>query len=115
MTVVTVTVVIFATVVILTVVTVAVGTLVIVTYFSKNNLTPRQQMRYSQGSFSQLSRCFFLHSALSLWQTRTIQYRRRLTGRLEWPEGPLKFWSSSLPHFKLTMLCLFIYLLIYSV
>ena len=58
MTVVTVTVVIFVTVVIVTVATVAVGTVVIVTYFSKNNLTPRQQMRYSQGSFLQFSRCF---------------------------------------------------------
>ena len=58
MTVVTVTVVIFVTLVIVTVATVAVGTVVIVTYFSKNNLTPQQQMRYSQGSFSRLSRCF---------------------------------------------------------
>ena len=58
MTVVTVTVVIFVTLVIVTVATVAVGTVVIVTYFSKNNLTPRQQMRYSQGSFSRFSRCF---------------------------------------------------------
>ena len=45
-TVVTVTVVLFVTVVIVTVVTVAVGTVVIVTYFTKNNLTPRQQMIY---------------------------------------------------------------------
>ena len=29
----------------------------IVTYFSKNNLTPQQQMRYSQGSFSRFSQC----------------------------------------------------------
>ena len=86
----------------------------------------------------------FLHSnwsllhCTSLWKTRTIQYRRRLAGRLEWPEGLWKFWSSSLlhqrgralalwrlnrawlgmtkfgylknkqGHFKLTMLCLFI-------
>ena len=57
-TVVTVTVVIFATVVIVTVAIVAAGTVVIVKYFSKNNLTPRQQMRYSQGSFSRFSRCF---------------------------------------------------------
>ena len=78
----------------------------------------------------------------SPWQTKTIQYRRHQTGRLEWPGGLWKFWSSSLPHprgralalwrlnrawlgmskfgylnkkqrhFKLTMLCLFIYLLI---
>ena len=52
------TVVIFVTLVIVTVATVAVGTVVIVTYFSKNNLTPQQQMRYSQGSFSRFSRCF---------------------------------------------------------
>ena len=58
-TVVTVTVVIFVTVVKVTVATVAVGTVVIVTYFSKINLTPRQQMRYSQGSFSRFLRCFF--------------------------------------------------------
>ena len=58
-TVVTVTVVIFVTLVKVTVATVAVGTVVIVTYFSKNNLTPRQQMRYSQGSFLRFSRCFF--------------------------------------------------------
>ena len=81
----------------------------------------------------------------ALWQTRTIQYWRRLTGRLEWPGGLWKFWSSSLPHqraralalwrlnrawlgmskfgylnekqghFKLTMLCLFIHLLIYYI
>ena len=65
-TVVTVTVVIFVTVVILvtvvivTVVIVTVATVVIVTYFSKNNLTPRQQMRYSQGSFLRFSRCFLV-------------------------------------------------------
>ena len=41
-TVVTVTVVMFVTVVIVTVSTVAAGPVVIVTYFSKNNLTPRQ-------------------------------------------------------------------------
>ena len=57
-TVVTVTVVIFVTLVIVTVATVAVRTVVIVTYFSKNNLTSRQQMQYSQGSFSRFSRCF---------------------------------------------------------
>ena len=57
-TVVTMTVVIFVTVVIVTVATVAVGTVVIATYSSKNNLTPQQQMRYSQGSFSRFSRCF---------------------------------------------------------
>ena len=44
---VTVTVAIFVTVVIVTVAPVAVGTEVIFTYFSKNNMTPRQQMRYS--------------------------------------------------------------------
>ena len=57
-TVVTVTVVIFVTVVIVTEATVAAGTVVIGTYFSKNDWTPRQQMRYSQGSFSRFSRCF---------------------------------------------------------
>ena len=57
-TVVTVTVVIFVTLVIVTVATVAVGTVAIVTYFSKNNLTPQQQMIYSQGSISGFSRCF---------------------------------------------------------
>ena len=41
-------------VVIVTVVTV----IVIVTSFSKNNLTPRQPMRCSQGTFSRLSQCF---------------------------------------------------------
>ena len=79
------------------------------------------------------------------WQTKTIQYQRHLTGRLKWPEGLWKFCSSSQPHqrgralalcrlnrawlgmskfeylskkqghFKLTMLCLFIYLWIYYV
>ena len=58
-TVVKVTVVIFVTLVIVTVALVAVGTVVIATYFSKNNLTARQQMRYSQGSFSRFLRCFF--------------------------------------------------------
>ena len=38
-----------------TVVTVAVVTVLIVTYFSKNNLTPQKQMRCSQGSFSRFS------------------------------------------------------------
>ena len=56
-TVVTVTVVTFVTVIIVTVATVPVGTIVIVKYFSKNNLTPRQQMRYRQGSFSRFSLC----------------------------------------------------------
>ena len=51
MTVLTVTVVIFVTLVIVTVATVAEGTVVIVTYLSKNNLTPQQQMRYSQGRY----------------------------------------------------------------
>ena len=64
-TVVTVTEVIFVTPVIVTVATVAVGTVVIATYFSKNNLTPRQQMRYSQGSFSQFSRCFFVEMEIA--------------------------------------------------
>ena len=41
-------------VVIVTVVTVVVR----VTSFSKNNLTPRQPMKYSQGSFLQFLRCF---------------------------------------------------------
>ena len=79
------------------------------------------------------------------WQTGTIEYRRRLRGRLEWPGGLWNFWSYSLlhlrgralalwrlnrawlgmsefgylnkkqGHFKLTMLCLFIYLVIYYV
>ena len=55
-TVVTVTVVIFVTVAIVTVATEAAGTVVIATYFNKNNLTPGQEMRYSQGSFSRFSR-----------------------------------------------------------
>ena len=62
-TVVKVTVVTFVTLLIVTVATVAVGTVVISTYFSKNNLTPRQQMRYSQGSFSRFSRCFLAASS----------------------------------------------------
>ena len=41
----------------MTVVTVAVMTVVIVTYFSKNNWTSQQPMRYSQGSFLQYSQC----------------------------------------------------------
>ena len=49
------------TVVIVTVVTVAVVTVVIVRSFSKNNLTPRQQMRCSRCSFSRFSRCFLLN------------------------------------------------------
>ena len=40
--------------------TMALVMVVIVTYFSKNNLTPQQQMRYSQGSFSRFSQCFSL-------------------------------------------------------
>ena len=44
-----------------TLVTMALVMVVIVTYFSQNNLTPRQQMRYSQGSFSRFSRCFFYY------------------------------------------------------
>ena len=40
------------------VVTVAVVTVVIMTAFSKNNLTPRQPMRSSQGSFSRFSPFF---------------------------------------------------------
>ena len=74
-TVVTVTVVIFVTlvivtVVIVTVVSVAAGTVVIVTYFSKNNLTPRQQMRYSQGSFLRFSLCLYSRSLcpVLLWK-----------------------------------------------
>ena len=51
--------VVIVTVVIMRVVTVAVVTVVIVTSFSKNNLTPRQLMRCSRGSFSQFSRCFY--------------------------------------------------------
>ena len=35
---------------------------------------------------------------LAHWQTRTIQYRRRLTGRLKWPGGLWKFLLSSLPY-----------------
>ena len=46
------------TVVILTVVTVV----VIVTYFTKNNSTPRQPMRCVQGSFLQFSQCLFVKS-----------------------------------------------------
>ena len=34
----------------------------------------------------------------ALCQTETIQYRRRLTGCLEWPVGFWKFLLSSLPH-----------------
>ena len=86
---------------------------------------------------------YFGSTEQTLWQTRTIQYRRHLTGRLEWLGGLWNFWSSSLPHqrgralplwrlsrawlgmskigylnkkqghLRLTMLCLFIYLLIY--
>ena len=41
-------------IVIVTVVTAVVR----LTSFSKNNLTPRQPMRYSQGSFLQFLRCF---------------------------------------------------------
>ena len=44
----------------MTVVIVPVVTVVIVTYFSKNKLTPRQPMRCSQGSFSRYSRCFVI-------------------------------------------------------
>ena len=46
--------VVIVTVVIVTVATVAVGTEVIVTYFSRNNLTPQQQMRYSQDFVTQI-------------------------------------------------------------
>ena len=57
-TVVTVTVIIFVTLVIVTVATVAVGTVVIVTYFSKNNLTPRQPMRFLRAAFRDLAMFF---------------------------------------------------------
>ena len=75
------------------------------------------------------------------WQTETIQYQRRVTGRLEWPIGFWKFWShprgralalwrlnrarlgmssfgylnKKQGHSKLTLLCLFICLSIYYV
>ena len=50
------------TVVIVTIVTVAIVTEVIVIYISKNNLTPQQPMRCSQGSFLQFLQCFILIS-----------------------------------------------------
>ena len=43
--------------------TVAVVTVVIVTYLSKNNLTPQQQMRCSRCSFSRFLRCLYNISA----------------------------------------------------
>ena len=58
-TVVTVTVVIFVTVVIVTVATVAAGTVVIVTFFSKNNLTPQTDEIFSGQLFAILA-MFFL-------------------------------------------------------
>ena len=61
-TVVTVTVVIFVTVVIVTVATVAAGTVVIETYFSKNNLTPQQQI-FSGQLFAILAMFFYNWSA----------------------------------------------------
>ena len=79
-TVVKVKVVIFVTLVIVTVATVAVGTVVIVTYFSKINLTPPQQMRYSQGSFSRFSRCFALalHTKKKNFRAIVLNKNRRL-------------------------------------
>ena len=49
-------------------------------------------------NFSDDSNVFTKCFEPTLWQTRTMQYRRRLTGRLKWPGGLWKFWSSSIPH-----------------
>ena len=73
-TVVTVAVVIFVTVVIMIVATVALVTVVIVTNFNKNNFTHRQQMRYSQGSFSRFSRCFAIFDHILLALTKTLTF-----------------------------------------
>ena len=61
------------TVVIVTVVTV-VTVVVIVISFSKNNSTPWQPMRYSQGSFLQFSRCFVLLLLSALVERFSISY-----------------------------------------
>ena len=58
--VVTVVIVTIVTIVIVNVVTVAVVTEVLLTYFSRKNLTPWQPMRCSQGSALEFSRCFLL-------------------------------------------------------
>ena len=55
---VTVVIVTIVTVLIMTVMTIAEVTVVILTYFSKNNLTHRQSMRCSQGSVLRFSLCF---------------------------------------------------------
>ena len=44
---------------------------VLVTYFSKNNLTPQQPMRYSQGSVLRFWQCFF--------NTEALVYRRKVS------------------------------------
>ena len=59
-TIVIVTVVMVVIVTVVAVVTVAVVALAILTYFIKDNLTPIQPMRCSQGSILQLSQCFVL-------------------------------------------------------
>ena len=93
MTVVTVILVIFVTLVIVTVATVAAGTVVIVTYFSKNNLTPRQQMRYLRTAFRD-SRDVFMGSSLSVGE---------YSGEGSWREQPnqdatVTAKAESLPH-----------------
>ena len=47
----------------------------IVTYFSKNNLTPQQLMKCSQGSFSRFSLCFILFLHMKLDGERPIDNR----------------------------------------
>ena len=54
------------TMVIVTVVIVAVVTAVLITSFSKNNLTPRQPMKFSQCSFLRFSQCFVCIRIMSI-------------------------------------------------
>ena len=50
--------------------------------------------------FHFLNPIFFILLNCPLCQTRTIQYRCRVTGCLEWPGGLWKFWLSSLSHLR---------------
>ena len=87
------TVVIATEVIFVTIVIVTIATVLIVTYFSKNNLTPRQQMRYLTTAFRD-SRDVFMGSFLSVGE---------YSGEGSWREQPnqdatVTAKAESLPH-----------------
>ena len=65
-------------VIFVTIVIVTIAIVLIVTYFSKNNLTPRQQMRYLRTAFSD-SRDVFMGSSISVGE---------YSGEGSWREQP---------------------------